>query len=295
MGHIPHVSGYSPVRWQKGIDVMLERKKGNFRVDKLHPILLYEANFNQSNKKLGRDMMYIAEQLQVVAKELYWSRKNKAAIEQCLNKRLTFDFARQLKRPLAMCSNDAKSCYDRIVHSVASLCMRRVGVEEPPIVCMFTTIQNPITRSAPCTAIPSSHFPTNNGRCLSKGLVKEMVPVRKSRQLLVPPSSTCYGTKGTGPTFGQLSLVLRSALSATHLWTTRICVLPVNILMILKRPSHSECSYLGKRADSQGSPLSPGPSYKMGSYTCSHYGRRLRDCRSYSRWEMRVRERRFLQ
>jgi hypothetical protein len=86
--------------------------------------------------------MYTAEQLQVVAKEQYGTRKNKAAIEQCLNKRLTFDLARQLKRPLAMCSNDAKSCYDRIVHSVASLCMRRMGVEAPPIVCMFTTIQN---------------------------------------------------------------------------------------------------------------------------------------------------------
>jgi hypothetical protein len=51
-----------------------------------------------------------------------------------------FDLVRQLKRPLAMCSNDAKSCYDRIVHSVASLCIRRMGSEEPPIVCMFTTI-----------------------------------------------------------------------------------------------------------------------------------------------------------
>jgi hypothetical protein len=41
-----------------------------------------------------------------------------------------------------MCPNDAKACYERIVNSVASLCMRRMGVEEPPIVCMFTTIQN---------------------------------------------------------------------------------------------------------------------------------------------------------
>ena len=86
--------------------------------------------------------MYTAERLNLVAKEQYGSRKHKAAIEKCLNKRLTFDLARQLKRPLAMCSNDAKSCYDRIVHSVASLCMRRMGVEEPLIVCMFTSIHN---------------------------------------------------------------------------------------------------------------------------------------------------------
>ena len=41
----------------------------------------------------------------------------------------------------ALCSNDAKSCYDRIVHSVASLAMQRMGIEQAPIVCMFTTIQ----------------------------------------------------------------------------------------------------------------------------------------------------------
>jgi hypothetical protein len=62
MAHIPYASEYSPERWQKGINVMLEKKKGNFRVDKLRAILLYEANFNRNNKKLGRDVMYTAEQ-----------------------------------------------------------------------------------------------------------------------------------------------------------------------------------------------------------------------------------------
>jgi hypothetical protein len=75
---------------------MLEKEKRNFRVDKLRAILLFEAAFDQKNKKLGREMMYTAERLQQVAKEQYGSRKNKAAIDQCLNKRLTFDLARQL-------------------------------------------------------------------------------------------------------------------------------------------------------------------------------------------------------
>jgi hypothetical protein len=222
---------------------MLEKKKGNFRVDKMRAILLYEANFNQNNKKLGRDMVYTAEQLQVVAKEQYGSRKHKAATEQCLNKRLTFDLARQLKRPLAMCSNDAKSCYDRIVHSVASLCMRRMGVEEPPI--QYVCLQRSRTffiRSAPCTAIPSSPLPANYEQFLSKVLAKGTVPARKSGQLLALLSSIRYGTKETGPTFGQPSLVLRSASYATPLLTARICVLHAKIRMILKRTSHSECS-----------------------------------------------------
>ena len=39
-------------------------------------------------------------------------------------------------------SNDAKSCYDRILHSIASLAMQRQGVAPENIICMFTTIQN---------------------------------------------------------------------------------------------------------------------------------------------------------
>jgi hypothetical protein len=61
---------------------------------------------------------------------------------QSLNKRLTYNIIGQNKRPVAVCLNDAKSCYDRIVHSVASLAMQRLGTPIEPIVCMFTTIQN---------------------------------------------------------------------------------------------------------------------------------------------------------
>ena len=125
-----------------GTNVMLEKQKGNFRVDKLRAILLYEAAFNQNNKKLGREMMYSAEDLRAIAKEQYGSRSRLTAIDQSLNKRLTYDIIRQKKRPGALCSNDAKSCYDRIVHSVASLAMQRVGAPVEPIICMFTSIQN---------------------------------------------------------------------------------------------------------------------------------------------------------
>jgi hypothetical protein len=67
-------------------------------------------------------MMYTAdtaERSKSVAKEQFGNRKE-VAIEQCLNKLLTFTLARQLKRPLAMRSNEAKLCYDRIVYSVVS-------------------------------------------------------------------------------------------------------------------------------------------------------------------------------
>jgi len=86
--------------------------------------------------------MLKAELRKLLAPEQYGSWKKMSAIHQCLHKRLAFDLLRQSRRPAAMCSNDAKSCYDQIVHLIAPLCMQRNGVPEAPVVCMFTTIQN---------------------------------------------------------------------------------------------------------------------------------------------------------
>jgi hypothetical protein len=46
------------------------------------------------------------------------------------------------KQPGALVSNDAKAYYDRIVHSVASICLQANGIPDEPLICMLTTIQN---------------------------------------------------------------------------------------------------------------------------------------------------------
>jgi hypothetical protein len=119
LAQIPFEKGFSPERWRQGIEVMLLKLPGNFNVEKMRAILLFEADFNFNNKRWG-----------LLAEEQYGSRKRLAAIDHCLNKRLTFDLIRQNKQPGVLCSNDAKGCYDRIVHSVPrfaykdSVCLR---------------------------------------------------------------------------------------------------------------------------------------------------------------------------
>ena len=54
---LPMSSGYSPKRWQHGIDVMLLKSPEVYLLKKLRTIVLYEANFNYENKRLGRDAM----------------------------------------------------------------------------------------------------------------------------------------------------------------------------------------------------------------------------------------------
>jgi hypothetical protein len=70
-------------------------------------------------------MLYRAEEGSAVAIEQYGSKKHMSAIDQSLNKALTFDIGRhQLRQRGALCSNDAKACYDRIAHNCASICLQ---------------------------------------------------------------------------------------------------------------------------------------------------------------------------
>ena len=141
MSAIPYQSGYSPQRYQSSLNTMLKKKQNAIAADQLRTILLLEADFNHLNKKLGRDLMYQAEQLKMIAPEQFGSRKYHSCIDQVLIKRLYYDSLRFLKQNAFLCSNDAKACYDRITHSIASLAMQRVGMPLGPIKCLLKSLQ----------------------------------------------------------------------------------------------------------------------------------------------------------
>ena len=141
MRNIPFCTGFSPERWQRVVNVELLKKPGNFNVERLRTIMLMEAAWNNNNKILGRQLMWYAEREDLLAPEQYGSRKHRSASTQALNKKLVFDLHRQQRLAGAIGSNDAKSCYDRIVHSVAMLSMRRMGYPLEPLICMFSTLQ----------------------------------------------------------------------------------------------------------------------------------------------------------
>ena len=119
--------------WQYGITVVIQKKIADDLITNLRTIVLTEADFNFNNKILGRTTLQHAERNNLIAKEQYGSRKNKRAIDHAINKRLMFDIIRMTRRPAAIYASDAKSCFDRIVHSVAMLAYRRLGVPSPPV------------------------------------------------------------------------------------------------------------------------------------------------------------------
>jgi hypothetical protein len=73
----------------------------------------------------AKRMMHQAEAQGEIPFECYGSRKNHEAIEVALNRRLIADLLCQKRFPGAIASVDAHtSCYDRITHTAASLCVQ---------------------------------------------------------------------------------------------------------------------------------------------------------------------------
>lgn len=141
LAHIPYSTGYSPQGWKQSVNVMLEKGKGVLTKN-LRTICLLEADFNFNNKVLAKQIMHCAERNHNLPQEQYGSRKGKKAILHAVNKRLLYDIIHLQRRTAILCSNDAKSCYDRIIHSVASMALQRLGLPPQPSKCMLTTIQD---------------------------------------------------------------------------------------------------------------------------------------------------------
>jgi len=67
-------------------------------------------------------------------------KKKKSADIQCLNKRLLYDYSCYTHKPLALRSNDVKSCYDHIVLIITALCLCCLGAPKTSVQSMVSTI-----------------------------------------------------------------------------------------------------------------------------------------------------------
>jgi hypothetical protein len=85
--------------------------------------------------------MWFAELVDLIAPENYGGRKDHRSVELSLNLRLTNDLLRLKRRAAILASTDAQGCFDRIVHAIAFLCLKRLGLPSAPIQSMITAIQ----------------------------------------------------------------------------------------------------------------------------------------------------------
>jgi hypothetical protein len=173
MANIPYASGYSLEVWIKRVDVLIPKKTTSSAIEKLFIIVLFHALFNMNNNRISMKMVANAERLNQIPWEAYGSRKRHRSIKCAANKVFTTDIARQEHRSMALCSNDAKSCYDCILHAIATICMRRDGVPKQICLMMFGTLAKvkycirttygDLTTSYSCKEIPFQGIYQGNG------------------------------------------------------------------------------------------------------------------------------------
>ena len=141
MARIPIATGYTPKRWNRCVDSMLPKKPNEWRPEKLRLTALLMPDFNHNNKILGRAAMRWAEGRHSLAMEQYGSRKKLSAAKHALNKRILLDILRTQKRPGVICANDAKACYDRILHFAAYVSLRKAGLTQEAATSMINPIR----------------------------------------------------------------------------------------------------------------------------------------------------------
>ena len=116
-----------------------------FDIKKQRTIGILDTEFNQCNKRIGRDAMNHALKQKKIAKEQF-AIKNSAAPEQIVSKRSVLDHSQYMRIIILLASADLEACYDRIILTAASLELLRIGISHERIKTMFRSIQLMIHR-----------------------------------------------------------------------------------------------------------------------------------------------------
>ena len=138
---LPYRIGFTPNSWTSITDFQIYKRAQVLDVEEMRKITMFAADFNMNNKLMGQTIMQQAEDNHILHEEQYGSRKNRKSILVSLNQRLSFDLCRQRRQAAGIVSVDAKACYDRIVHNVAILNLRKIGIPLKPLLSMFNTLQ----------------------------------------------------------------------------------------------------------------------------------------------------------
>ena len=96
---------------------------------------MIDSIFSSSCKILARRTYQAATKHQQLAKEDFGGRKGISVAMQAVNLRLSMDLPLQKRFPTAVIAVDLVSCYDRIIHAIAAICLRRLGHKRGPVVC----------------------------------------------------------------------------------------------------------------------------------------------------------------
>jgi endonuclease/exonuclease/phosphatase family metal-dependent hydrolase len=125
--------GFYLQRWTKVINVMIYKEPGNFNLDKLRVIHLFEADFNLTVGILfGRRAMYHARDNDLLH-DGQGGRLGSECMDVTFTKVLHITMSHLTKTPLGIFESDAEACFDRIVMLMAFMSFKSLGAPSKPL------------------------------------------------------------------------------------------------------------------------------------------------------------------
>ena len=119
----------------------MEKKENAIHVSKLRAILLLEADFNVINKIIfNTRLIPTLKNRNEIPYKIIGGRRNQAAIQLAINKKLLSDTANEWKMPSITISVDTSNCFDHIAHPLARAIYHRFSLPLNYIVTLFSTI-----------------------------------------------------------------------------------------------------------------------------------------------------------
>ena len=121
-------TGHSLERWKTIVNTMIFKETGNYKINRLRVIHIYEADFNLLLAVKWRQLIQHAEKSGTINEGLFGGRPGREAQSLTFLEELKYDISILTRRTLFHFDNDAASCYDRIIISLASLINRKYGM-----------------------------------------------------------------------------------------------------------------------------------------------------------------------
>jgi hypothetical protein len=137
MMSIPFQDGFTPERWTKVTDIMLEKEAGNPRCHWLRILVLFESDLNHANKILiGRKLLHHMHDFGLLPDMQHGSVPGKHCLSAVLKKVLSHDHLCITKRSGAFLENDAIGCYDRLVNNLVLMLLIKLGLPHSVAACI---------------------------------------------------------------------------------------------------------------------------------------------------------------
>ena len=120
---------------------MIYKEKGNVKIHKLRVIHLYEADYNFLVGVVWREAIQHAQQLGKINQCQYGGYPGRDCTSVTYLEELRRDISLLTRTAYSNFDNDAASCYDRILMSIASLSGRKYGVHRKVVYVHAATLK----------------------------------------------------------------------------------------------------------------------------------------------------------